>query len=798
MKLGKKIKYIILPILTLLSIFMSSMFYITQKQYMIDHQIASLDNRLDNLLLRTKYQFEYSKDYLRQKIDSKEGTQIVNAVEQNLTLYPSYITQFLNRFIDNSNTSTINSHIVTDFAIFSKNKELVVHVNTQDPFAEAVLKPQTQQILSINADTTHKKISQYYYFNEMDADRRLKFYIVQVFSPYQLTSQKIYDINDSLYYMQAEVNLAFVANELNKLVEQYKGHFQYTININSKLTTELIFNSSPFTLRKANTYHSELQSTLTKVQVTFNQAYFSTTLNSLILKIILVNFLTLALIYFLLLLLINKQIIMPITTLSKSIKNVENMSQFDLPPIDSKDEVSELNESYISLINKINVLANNDALTCLPNRSSFNKQLIRLTNESPTSDAYTAIFYVDLDNFKYVNDNFGHEMGDKLLVTFSERLQKVLRKNPRDNSSFSNGEQCIARLGGDEFVILLTKIPSLIAIESIAQRVCNLFKNGFEVDKDLFNVHASIGIAYSNCEISDPETLLNQADDAMYLAKKDGKNNFKLYTKEVEDKIQFEKEIESTLTNALNNNELHLLFMPAYDTANLNLCGYELLIRCPVLSEINIGPDTFINIAEKSDLILQIDLWVAKQAVIMLKDLSYNNAFTGFFSINVSAKSLRDERFYLYLKELIKTYNIDVTQLELEITETCLLPDDNKAIESLKQLKSLGVLIALDDFGTGYTSFSQLVNYPLDTLKIDRSFVKSIHHVDTSKKPTLNIIYELAKVYQLKVIVEGIETKEDFNYVKELGCDLAQGYYFTKPTTWDVVLEDNQRPLKDS
>ena len=185
-----------------------------------------------------------------------------------------------------------------------------------------------------------------------------------------------------------------------------------------------------------------------------------------------------------------------------------------------------------------------------------------------------------------------------------------------------------------------------------------------------------------------------------------------------------------------------------------------------------------------------IDLWVAENAFIKLTALNRETVFNGFFAINVSSKSLRNDNFYIRLKELIKIYDIDVKQIELEITETCLMPDDHQAIFSLEQLKSLGVSIAVDDFGTGYTSFNQLVNYPLDTLKIDRSFVRSLGNTPKDKKPTLDIIFELAKIYELQVIIEGIETEAELKYVEELPNVLVQGFYFTAPCSWsDVIIE---------
>jgi diguanylate cyclase (GGDEF)-like protein len=283
-----------------------------------------------------------------------------------------------------------------------------------------------------------------------------------------------------------------------------------------------------------------------------------------------------------------------------------------------------------------------------------------------------------LDNFKYVNDTFGHDTGDYLLVVFSQRLKQMLRAEDRFISS--DMVNSIARLGGDEFVILLNGLLSIESIESIGNRICDLFNNGFSIGDNQFYVHASIGIAYSNDQQINGETLLIQADNAMYLAKRAGKNNFKLFSDEIKEKMLFEKNIENELIAAHIDNQLRLFFMPAYSPGTLVLKGYEILLQCPSLLNVGIGSDIFIPIAENSDLILAIDLWVAEQTVIRLEEVIHKNGFTGFFSFNVSSNSLRNDRFYIMLKEILDKRDINPKQLELEITESCLMPDDHQAV----------------------------------------------------------------------------------------------------------------------
>ncbi|MFT6985809.1 MAG: diguanylate cyclase (GGDEF)-like protein [Psychromonas sp.] len=789
MKLGKKIRYIILPVIVMVSFLVSAVYYDVYKTQIIENKVSSLDDHIENILLRNKYELVYLKSYLRQKIDSKEAALIFNAKERKEVLAAPYVTQFLNRFIDNDSRS---NNIVNDFVIYNSHGELIIHVNTQDPFAEPVLKKQTKKILERVNDksTDDQKIAQYYYFldDTKDADSHRKFNVIQVFSPYLLTSKQFYDKHYDLYLVQAEVNFDFIETEIKRLMEAHHGYLQYKLTAKSDITEKISLTSTPFQLKDNDFYQGGFGSTLLDIVFTLDKNYFSENLNNILMKLILLNIAIIILSYLLLVWIIEKQIILPITALAKSIKEVEATLVVDLKPLTSNDEVSDLNQSYISLISKINTLANNDPLTGLSNRGSFNEKLSSIVHLNKNSETYIALFFIDLDNFKSVNDTFGHDTGDRLLVVFSQRLTQTLRADDRFVSSDTINS--IARLGGDEFVILMNGLPSVEAIESIGKRICDLFQNGFTIDNDKYDVHASIGIAYSNDTINDGETLLNQADDAMYLAKRDGKNNVKLFSSDIKEKMDKEKMIETELTNALNNNSLFLLFMPAYNTTTLELKGYEALLRCPALMDIDIGPDLFIPISEKSDLILTVDLWVAENVLIKLEDLVKKTGFNGFLSINISSKSLRNDLFYTRFKQLLASYNVNVKQIELEITESCLLPDDQQAITRLTQIKSLGVRVAIDDFGTGYTSFSQLVHYPLDTLKIDRSFVKNLHSTPVGKKPTLDIIFELAKVYQLEVIVEGVETEADFDHIKNLGCDIVQGFYFTMPRRWSEVVSE--------
>lgn len=794
MKLGKKIRYIILPVILMVCCTASVIYYKIYQNYTIENKLISLDRELNNLLLRLSYKFSYSKSYLKQKVDSKEATLIFNALEMNNELPAPYITQFLNLFFNATNEQNSES-FVHDLIIFNIDQEVIVHANTQDPFATPILRDQTAEIFAQIKDVTtqDKKLAPYYYFIDLATNKtNFSFYIIKVFSPYQLTSKAFYDKSDDIYLVQAEINSNTYENALMEMAKKHNGFLTYQFINNSNVISELSLSSSPFKMNKSGAYEGHLNSPLFDTVFTLDKKHFDEEFNKLISKILLINLILISLSYFIIVSIIDKQIIHPITNLAKSIKAIDVSSTKNLVPLNSKDEVADLNASYIAMLTKINDLAKNDPLTGLSNRGCFNTTLLSTVEKTSEDGSYIALFFIDLDNFKQVNDTFGHAMGDQLLIVFSQRLKKTLRKNVRSEDGTTKPEMInsIARLGGDEFVILINNLPSIAAIESIGQRICDLFKNGFCINENVFDVHASIGISYTDKKLNNAEELLNQADDAMYLAKNEGKNKFKLFSSSLVEEQKNEKQIECALNHAQINDDLFFVYHPIFNASTRELKGYELLLRCPELMKRGIGPDIFIPIAEKSELILTLDLWVVEQAFIKLDELIKEINFTGVLSINVSPKSMRNKIYHEIVSGLIEHYPINLKQIELEITETCLLPNDKQAINSLNQLKSLGLLLALDDFGTGYTSFRQLIEYPLDKLKIDRSFVQELSKTELGKKPALDLIFELAKIYHLEVVIQGIESESNLQHALAIGCDTVQGHYLSNNKTWQDIMSE--------
>ncbi|WP_298444314.1 EAL domain-containing protein [uncultured Ferrimonas sp.] len=479
--------------------------------------------------------------------------------------------------------------------------------------------------------------------------------------------------------------------------------------------------------------------------------------------------------------LIHSQIVNPINELAERLNHSRINGGVQLAPMNNDDEVSHLNNAYLGLMEQMQQLATFDPLTGLANRRSFQEWLSRvLPRLQHQPEQRLALLYIDLDNFKRVNDQHGHTIGDRLLQRFSQQLQQVVRASDTV-TPLGHNDRSLARLAGDEFAVLLTDISNPTDVSIVAERINRLFNNGFKVDRTRHNVQASIGIAIYPDDGLDAHTLIAHADAAMYQAKSQGKNSYQFFSSDIEASLQQKQLIETTLAKALQRNAFELVYMPICDANSLQILGVEALLRCPQLTSQGIGPDQFIPVAESTGLIHQIDLWVLEHSMQHLLQLQLMQQFNGFIAINISAVELHNHQFPEHLALLLRRYQLDPAKIELEITETSLVADDADCHAILARLKQLGVRLALDDFGTGYTAFNQLASYPVDVLKIDRTFVNKLAGQKTDEQSMLDIILSLARLYQLSVVAEGVETEEQLHYLQQCGCDKVQGYYLGKP-----------------
>ena len=422
-----------------------------------------------------------------------------------------------------------------------------------------------------------------------------------------------------------------------------------------------------------------------------------------------------------------------------------------------------------------------DQLTQLPDRVLFNQQLSRAIAFSSSRDTMLGVAFLDLDRFKNINDTLGHEAGDCLLQQVADRLRESLR-----------AYDVVARWGGDEFTLMLPGLRSAEDITHIAQRIIKRLAAPFLVqDQELF-VTASLGIALAPYDGTDGQTLLRNADAAMYQAKSRGRNNFQVYFEEINADARTQLNLETDLRKALDNSELFLCYQPQVDLTTGEWIGLEALIRWqhPVLGLIS--PNKFISIAEETGLIEPIGQWVLQEACAQYERWRKRRFPALRLAVNLSAQQFQRTSLVRSVMQVLKSTNFDPHYLELEVTESAAMKDVKFAIDTLKKLSLAGIQIAMDDFGTGYSSLSVLKHFPLDTIKIDRSFVMDL--VDNPSDAAIaSTIIALAKGLNFKVLAEGIETADQIAVLSKMGCDYAQGYWYSRPLTVeqiDVLLED--------
>jgi len=419
---------------------------------------------------------------------------------------------------------------------------------------------------------------------------------------------------------------------------------------------------------------------------------------------------------------------------------------------------------------EIKFQANHDALTGLPNRRMFNDDLIALLEKAKIEDSDNAILFFDLDRFKYINDSLGHDVGDLLLVEVSRRIERLLEEKHRKAN--------IYRLGGDEFTILLPYYDANES-EAFAKDLLAQFISGFWIDGSEYFITPSIGISTFPNDGYDANTLIKHADTAMYYVKERGKNNYQLFTSEMQQHFYRKMMIEKQLRTALDNDEFELYYQPIIDVRTNEIIGMESLIRWnnAVLGQVT--PDEFISIMEETGMIIPIGKWVLNTAITQTARWHNETNKELKISINVSVKQLLESSFVENVQMAIEKAELDASYIVLEITESIAMYAESM-IEKLCALKKLGISLSMDDFGTGYSSLSYLNKYPLDSLKIDKSFVIGMNQ-DDENKALVKTIIAIAKQLDLKVIAEGVEGKEEYHFLAEIGCDYAQGYLFSRP-----------------
>lgn len=410
-----------------------------------------------------------------------------------------------------------------------------------------------------------------------------------------------------------------------------------------------------------------------------------------------------------------------------------------------------------------------DELTGLPNRLLALDRLRRAVVSARRSRQKVGVLFIDLDRFKKINDTLGHAVGDQLLILASERLTNCVR-----------AEDTVARLGGDEFMVILPKLRSAADTEAVIHKILDTFSLPFLLGPAEAYVTASIGVTVSPDDGEEPHALIQNSDAAMYLAKEQGRNAFHFFTKELNRRARERMRLESHLLHALSRAELDLHYQPIVDIRSDRVVGAEALLRwrSPTLGDV--APDQFIPLAEDTGLIVPIGKWVVETACRQMRDWKAEGKPPLRIAVNISTRQFRGPGLSADMSDVLERYRVDPRHLELEITEGLLMDDLPQTRANLHALSTLPVRLSLDDFGTGYSGLRYLRDIPVDTIKVDKSFVRNVS--DANGNATLvKTIIAMGHELGLQVIGEGIETQDQLDFLKSNGCDLAQGFYFSAP-----------------
>jgi diguanylate cyclase (GGDEF)-like protein/PAS domain S-box-containing protein len=418
---------------------------------------------------------------------------------------------------------------------------------------------------------------------------------------------------------------------------------------------------------------------------------------------------------------------------------------------------------------KIQYLATHDSLTGLPNRLMLTQILDHSIQSSERNKQKLAVFFIDIDRFKIINDTKGHEAGDQLLKEIAVRYKQTLRAS-----------DVVSRQGGDEFVILIEDVHSLSDLEHVANNILISTYKPIVLLGEECRVTASIGISVYPQDGEDAQFLMKHADIAMYYAKEEGKNNFQIYSKDIQSQSMGRLAIETNLRYALERNELSLHYQAKVDLKTGTITGVEALLRWENSYLGSVTPTQFIPVAEETGMIISIGKWVLRTACAQNVAWQKQGLPVVCLAVNLSMRQLTDNNLINDIKAALNDSGMAPNLLELEITESMIMSNPARMMDVLDKIKNIGVHLAIDDFGTGYSSLAQLKHFPIDTLKIDRSFIRNIPG-NTEDKAITHAIIAMGETLGLTVVAEGVETIEQMDYLKDQSCDQMQGFYFSRP-----------------
>ena len=427
--------------------------------------------------------------------------------------------------------------------------------------------------------------------------------------------------------------------------------------------------------------------------------------------------------------------------------------------------------------NQLIMQATYDSLTNLPNRVLLMDRVEQAILQAKKKNSMLAFLFLDLDRFKMTNDTLGHNMGDKLLQFIANRL--LIATDDFDT---------VARLGGDEFVILLSNLDEMKQAETMAQDLLHAIARPIQIDQHSLKITASLGISFYPRDGQDYESLMKSADLSMYHAKDNGRNTYRVFEPEMNRRVINHMQLDTALRDALKNHELYLVYQPLIDLKQSKIVGFEALLRWNSKNLGTVSPANFIPMAEENGLILDIGEWVLREACTQLKSWQKQGIKNLSVAVNISGRQFRQTNLPDLISEILKSTGLQPKYLELELTESLLIEDIEHVVETMYSLKDMGIKLVIDDFGTGYSSLSYLKQFPVDKLKIDRSFISEMA-TNQNDAAIAKAIINLGHSLNIEVLAEGIENEFQRDFITSHGCDFAQGYYYKPPETADKIFE---------
>jgi len=481
---------------------------------------------------------------------------------------------------------------------------------------------------------------------------------------------------------------------------------------------------------------------------------------------------------------LQESILQPIATLNAITTQIIKTKKLDASfPSFHSDEIGELADNFQNMITDLDTYhdelhrkkeslfhqANYDLLTGLPNRMYFYEQLEQSISRAHRNSEKFALFFIDLDQFKEVNDTFGHGYGDKLLQNVALKLINILREN-----------DILSRLGGDEFTVIVNDLEEYYSASVLAQKILDILAVPITIDEEELFISCSIGISLFPQDSKSASQLLKYADIAMYRSKNDGRNCYNFYTKEMTKEVIARVKMQSKLRKALENKEFVVYYQAQYNMKTQKIVGLESLVRWREKGGKVKLPDSFIPFAEELGVVVAINRQVMHMAMKQAKEWNDKNLYFGRISVNISIEQIEDENFVSFVTTLLQETSCKAEWITLELTESHVMSNAKTSSKVLRELSSLGLEIAVDDFGTGHSSLAYLKHLPLNKLKIDRSFIKDIPQ-DQDSIAIVDAIIAISKSLKLGIIAEGVETKEQKEFLLSRGCYRVQGFLYSRP-----------------